>query len=150
MAAPGPRSPLDKPSVAASGTGTATAIQDVGAREYDPSTGRFLQVDPVLTAGDPQSLNGYAYADNDPIGKSDPSGLRFACDPGDCDKSGNDTSPSSPGDGWIRATVPAASATAVVVARPQQAPRPAREVGAPARASALWSPTARTEAASSG
>ncbi len=96
---PDPRGFLDKPSVAASGTGTATAIQDVGAREYDPSTGRFLQVDPVLTAGDPQSLNGYAYADNDPIGKSDPSGLRFACDSGDCDKSGNDTSPSSPGDG---------------------------------------------------
>jgi RHS repeat-associated protein len=47
----------------------------LGARLYDPGTGRFLQRDPVLEAGDPQQLGGYAYAGNDPVNRSDPSGL---------------------------------------------------------------------------
>jgi RHS repeat-associated protein len=46
----------------------------VGAREYDPGTGRFLSVDPVLATGDAQSLNGYTYADNSPITVADPTG----------------------------------------------------------------------------
>jgi RHS repeat-associated protein len=96
---PDPHGFLDKPSVAASGTGAVTPVQDVGAREYEPGTGRFLQVDPILDPADPQSLNGYAYADNDPIGKSDPSGLRFACDSGYCDKSGTDMNPGGSGEG---------------------------------------------------
>ncbi|MFE3268906.1 RHS repeat-associated core domain-containing protein [Streptomyces sp. NPDC059215] len=48
----------------------------VGAREYDPVTGRFLSVDPLLDTGDAQSLNGYTYADNNPTTGSDPTGLR--------------------------------------------------------------------------
>jgi RHS repeat-associated protein len=41
------------------------------ARYYDPATGQFLSRDPAL------SLSGsvYAYADGDPIGRKDPSGL---------------------------------------------------------------------------
>ncbi len=49
-------------------------LTQLGAREYDPNTGRFLSVDPVFDDSDPQSWNGYAYADNDPTTKSDPSG----------------------------------------------------------------------------
>jgi hypothetical protein len=34
----------------------------LGAREYDPSIGRFLSADPVMDIGDPQAWQGYAYA----------------------------------------------------------------------------------------
>ncbi|MDQ1042011.1 RHS repeat domain-containing protein [Streptomyces sp. V4I2] len=57
-------------------TDTATGLTHVGAREYDPATGRFLSVDPVLAPADHESLNGYAYANNTPVTMADPSGLR--------------------------------------------------------------------------
>lgn len=56
-------------------TDASTGLVDMGARKYDPTSGRFLSVDPVFQPGDPQSLGGYAYAANDPATKSDPSGL---------------------------------------------------------------------------
>ncbi|WP_374111766.1 RHS repeat-associated core domain-containing protein [Streptomyces sp. MH192] len=58
----------------------STGLTHVGAREYDPSIGQFLSVDPVLAADQPQSLNGYAYANNSPVTFSDPTGL--CLDPG--------------------------------------------------------------------
>ena len=42
------------------------------ARVYDPGLGRFLQTDPVGYASD---INVYAYASNDPLNRTDPSGL---------------------------------------------------------------------------
>lgn len=48
----------------------------VGVRDYDPGLGRFLSVDPVLDVADPVQWNPYVYADNSPVTKSDPSGLR--------------------------------------------------------------------------
>jgi RHS repeat-associated protein len=45
------------------------------ARYYDPATARFLSPDPAApSAGSPQSLNRYAYCEDDPVGASDPSG----------------------------------------------------------------------------
>ncbi|MEY9927821.1 RHS repeat-associated protein [Catenulispora sp. GP43] len=52
-----------------------TGLVDVGARKYAPSTGRFISIDPVFSSSSPQALGGYAYASNDPINGSDPSGL---------------------------------------------------------------------------
>jgi RHS repeat-associated protein len=47
-------------------------------RHYDPRHGRFIQADPLgmgaASLTDPQSLNLYSYAKNDPINASDPKG----------------------------------------------------------------------------
>ncbi|MEV6845381.1 RHS repeat-associated core domain-containing protein, partial [Actinoplanes sp. NPDC051411] len=59
------------------GTADPTGLTHLGAREYDPGLGRFISVDPVLDANDPQSMEGYAYSDNDPIVHADPSGQMF-------------------------------------------------------------------------
>ncbi|WP_194909670.1 RHS repeat domain-containing protein [Catenulispora rubra] len=60
------------------GVGTAdaaTGLTDVGAREYDPTTGRFISVDPVFESGSAAQMGGYTYSGNDPISSSDPTGL---------------------------------------------------------------------------
>ena len=59
------------------GSADPTGLTHLGAREYDPTVGRFISVDPVFDAADPQSLPGYGYADNTPVTASDPSGLRI-------------------------------------------------------------------------
>lgn len=53
----------------------ATGLTTVGAREYDPLIGRFISVDPILDTADPQSLLGFAYANNNPVSMWDPTGL---------------------------------------------------------------------------
>ncbi|BCJ52199.1 hypothetical protein Asp14428_36740 [Actinoplanes sp. NBRC 14428] len=52
-----------------------TGLTHLGAREYDPATGRFLSVDPVVDFTDPQQLNAYAYGRNNPLAFPDPTGL---------------------------------------------------------------------------
>jgi RHS repeat-associated protein len=54
-----------------------------GARFYDPATQRFITEDtfPGIKE-DPQSLNRYAYAENDPLTNTDPTGncaVVYAC-----------------------------------------------------------------------
>ncbi|NEB02593.1 polymorphic toxin-type HINT domain-containing protein [Streptomyces sp. SID13726] len=63
---------------------TATGLTHLGAREYDPATGRFLSVDPVFTAADPQQMHGYSYADNNPLTYSDPAGTEIGSRPNSC------------------------------------------------------------------
>jgi RHS repeat-associated protein len=50
-------------------------------RHYDSQQGRFTQVDPIgmrsTTLASPQTLNLYAYCGNDPINRTDPTGLGF-------------------------------------------------------------------------
>ncbi|MGW1316921.1 RHS repeat-associated core domain-containing protein [Streptomyces sp. NPDC002426] len=53
-----------------------TGLTHIGAREYDPKLGQFISVDPALSLDQHQSLNGYAYANNNPVTTSDPTGLR--------------------------------------------------------------------------
>ncbi|MET7780938.1 RHS repeat-associated core domain-containing protein [Streptomyces sp. NPDC005388] len=60
----------------------STALTHVGAREYDPSIGQFISVDPVLSVDQHQSLNGYSYAGNSPVTQSDPTGLQYPADQG--------------------------------------------------------------------
>jgi RHS repeat-associated protein len=54
----------------------ATGLTNLGAREYNPATGSFISPDQLITPGDPQNLNAYAYAADDPASDADPSGLR--------------------------------------------------------------------------
>ena len=48
------------------------------ARYYDPALGRWISEDPIGIAG---GLNVYAYAGNDPVNLTDPSGLDPDCKP---------------------------------------------------------------------
>ncbi|MGW4084962.1 RHS repeat-associated core domain-containing protein [Streptomyces sp. NPDC004822] len=50
-------------------------LTHIGAREYDPAIGQFISVDPVLNPSEPNSLNGYSYANNTPVTLADPTGL---------------------------------------------------------------------------
>jgi RHS repeat-associated protein len=61
---------------------TTTGLTEIGARNYDPTLGRFISPDPILDTTDPQQLNGYTYAAENPITRSDPTGLKAACGPG--------------------------------------------------------------------
>lgn len=54
-----------------------TGLVHLGAREYDPSLGRFISVDPIVDIADPQQLNSYAYANNNPLTYADPDGERW-------------------------------------------------------------------------
>ncbi|MEU2306504.1 polymorphic toxin-type HINT domain-containing protein [Streptomyces misionensis] len=56
-------------------TDNVSGLDLLGARNYDPTQGRFLTVDPVFEAGDPNQMGGYTYAGDNPATKSDPSGL---------------------------------------------------------------------------
>ncbi|XVU28290.1 polymorphic toxin-type HINT domain-containing protein [Actinoplanes sp. CA-054009] len=69
------------------GDNDPTGLTRLGARDYDPALGRFISVDPVLDLADPQQINGYAYANNNPTTFNDPDGLRVegsvpGCNPG--------------------------------------------------------------------
>ncbi len=93
---PNQRGFLDKQS-------NPAGIVDIGAREYDPTLGRFLSVDPVLDPGNPLQANGYSYGSNNPVSFSDPTGeIQIA---GDTYGQGQYQDPSSgrvrnrPGDG---------------------------------------------------
>jgi RHS repeat-associated protein len=53
----------------------ATATYFLGTRWYDPLVGRFLQPDSIVPQpGDPQGLNRYTYANNNPTRYVDPTG----------------------------------------------------------------------------
>ncbi|HEX4725302.1 MAG TPA: RHS repeat-associated core domain-containing protein, partial [Pseudonocardiaceae bacterium] len=55
----------------------ATGLENLGAREYDPVTGRFLSRDPKFESNDPNQMGGYDYAGNNPVTGSDPTGLNW-------------------------------------------------------------------------
>lgn len=67
-------------------TNPNTGLTDIGARKYDPTLGKFISVDPILDAANPQQWNAYSYASNNPTTYSDPTGLIA-----DYDNVGNET-----------------------------------------------------------
>jgi RHS repeat-associated protein len=74
------------------GTNDNTGLVHLGAREYEPASGRFISRDPVINTDDPQQMNGYAYSNNAPVTTSDPTGrlgsascpIGFVGGPGAC------------------------------------------------------------------
>ncbi|MER7752218.1 RHS repeat-associated core domain-containing protein [Kitasatospora sp. NPDC097643] len=52
-----------------------TGFTNLGARQYQPTTGRFLSPDPVLAENDPQQWAAYSYSHNNPVNRSDGTGL---------------------------------------------------------------------------
>jgi RHS repeat-associated protein len=87
---PDQRAYLNKPA------DPTTGLDLLGARQYDPTTGRFLSVDPVLETGDQRQMNGYSYSADNPVNGSDPTGQMMGGpgggtgDPGGCNiMSGN-------------------------------------------------------------
>jgi RHS repeat-associated protein len=60
-----------------------TGLVNLGAREYNAATGSFISPDSVLVPTDPQDLNAYAYATDDPATLSDPSGRHAEPPPGE-------------------------------------------------------------------
>ncbi|MEU9979389.1 RHS repeat-associated core domain-containing protein [Streptomyces sp. NPDC051014] len=65
-------------------TDDASGLTYMGAREYDSTTGRFISADPLLSVDQPQSLNGYTYANQNPVTLSDPSGQAVCMQDGVC------------------------------------------------------------------
>ncbi|GAA3246946.1 RHS repeat-associated core domain-containing protein [Dactylosporangium siamense] len=61
------------------GTRDTTGLTHLGAREYEPTTGRFISRDPLTSHDDPQELGGYAYSGSNPTTFSDPTGLCRIC-----------------------------------------------------------------------
>jgi RHS repeat-associated protein len=57
-------------------------LYHMGARWYQPASGRFTQLDPHLKKL--LTVNRYAHAGCDPVNKSDPSGLHEEYDAWDC------------------------------------------------------------------
>ncbi|WP_205625492.1 RHS repeat-associated core domain-containing protein [Actinomadura atramentaria] len=83
------------------GTKDPTGLTHLGAREYDPETGRFVSVDPVFNTDNTQSWNGYAYANDNPVTASDPTGLDGALRGNvDCLYANKNCDKPVPRDGW--------------------------------------------------
>jgi RHS repeat-associated protein len=55
-------------------------VVNVGARLYDPAIGRFLSRDPLVIPRSASTTNPYTFASNDPINRTDRSGLNDFCD----------------------------------------------------------------------
>jgi RHS repeat-associated protein len=82
---------------------TFSGLTQLGARLYDPTTGRFLSADPILDPNNPQQTNGYSYANNSPVSNEDPTGAMFEGD-------GGTSAPKAPGQTLIQSAVSAVSA----------------------------------------
>lgn len=84
-------------------------------RNYDPRLDTLTTPDPLLEPGDPQTLNPYAYAGNNPIAQADPSGLRAVT------PAGTEFNPYVPGAGAAAIRHDQAAAAAAQAAQAAQA-----------------------------
>ncbi|WP_276145774.1 polymorphic toxin-type HINT domain-containing protein [Streptomyces europaeiscabiei] len=78
---------------------TSTGLSMLGARAYDPYLGRFLSPDPLSAPYRPQNLSAYSYSSNDPVNRSDPSGLM------DADQGSSCTNHCEEHKQWVRETI---------------------------------------------
>ncbi|MFD9303023.1 RHS repeat-associated core domain-containing protein [Streptomyces sp. NPDC060048] len=92
-------------------TDTTTGFTHIGAREYDPTTGQFISVDPLLEIDKPETLNGYGYAANNPATYSDPTGMCLDAGNGRCEGDTSRPLDISPDPGTSRGNDPPARGT---------------------------------------
>jgi len=76
-------------------TDPGTGLVNLGAREYNSATSSFVNPDPLVNSYDPQDLDAYAYAGDDPSTDSDPTG-QYQVGPG----SGG--TPCNRADDWVK------------------------------------------------
>ncbi|TDD84804.1 RHS repeat-associated core domain-containing protein [Actinomadura rubrisoli] len=88
------------------GTQDPTGYTHLGAREYDPETGRFISLDSIFDPADPQSWNGYTYSDNNPVTLSDSSGLYACAKPSECQNITPRVSNDTPRGNWAEKNHP--------------------------------------------
>ncbi|WP_380619996.1 RHS repeat-associated core domain-containing protein [Salininema proteolyticum] len=80
------------------GTQDPSGLTHLGAREYDPTLGRFISADPIIDPLSSQQMGGYAYSNHSPVSFADPSGLTpgkingQSCIDGDCSYHNSDGS----------------------------------------------------------
>ena len=108
---------------------TATGLTIIGARSYDPVTGRFTSPDPLLETTSPQQLNGYSYAAANPVTNTDPTGLMMlipgpggcynACPPPPAPGQGPGQGPWQPGPGTWNGGSPGSQAPPAPAGSPQ-------------------------------
>jgi RHS repeat-associated protein len=72
----------------------ATGLTNLDAREYNPSTEAFVSPDPLLNPYDPQDLNAYGYATDNPSTDEDPSGAWVCMPDGPCGSAQSFSNPS--------------------------------------------------------
>lgn len=77
----------------------STRLTHLGAREYDPHTGRFVSVDPLIDISNPAQMNGYSYSAHNPATFSDPSGAMYMVS----DSYGGPTTSASTAESQLRA-----------------------------------------------
>ena len=137
VSAPDNRGFLNKPM------DTTTSLTIVGARQYDPDTGRFITDDPVLEQTDPTQLNGYAYAGNNPVVRADPTGL-WAKDPELDDQFGR---PKEKGTGHSNHSSPGGGGTSANDSGGKKVSRPISKESSAFGRNVLWNPMlAQTQA----
>ncbi|RKG91898.1 hypothetical protein D7V88_08270 [Corallococcus terminator] len=74
-------------------------VSQLGARIYDPVIGRFLSRDPLLVVRTAATTHPYAFSLNDPINRSDPTGLDSGCIGQECRGPSGGGFPGMPGGG---------------------------------------------------
>jgi RHS repeat-associated protein len=78
----------------------STGLTTIGARDYDPTLGRFISVDPLITPSRPATFDPYTYAADNPATLSDPSGMNtvgMGCPDRDCNSVGGGPNAPKPG-----------------------------------------------------
>lgn len=58
---------------------STTGLTHLGAREYDPSLGRFISRDPIVDFSNSQQMHGYSYGNHSPVTFLDPAGTNPLC-----------------------------------------------------------------------
>ncbi|MBX9472844.1 RHS repeat-associated core domain-containing protein [Microcella sp.] len=78
----------------------STGLTLLSARYYDSDVGSFISVDPLLRPGVPAHFHAYAYAFNNPVSQSDPSGLEPRDKNGNFDGNPYLSKPATPSTSW--------------------------------------------------